>query len=644
MKSKFLFVFLLLGILNCEAQYFNANPYDYLQLALRWPNSYCLTHEGGCREIVPQYFTISYLHPMRRGGPDLQNCPSPFNMPNSTMEINKNDLLKYWPDLRTDNFIESKSLWRDQWRKFGSCYSMMPDDYIVYALNSRKRNDLKKILTNAGIVASGNPYPTRRILQAFRKALGVNVDIVCEPDRSGNVYLAEVHQCVDAAGTTSIDCDNKARGCDDDPIFPYMGFQPDKDPNILLVLLLMEILNCEAQYFDASPYDYLELALRWPNSYCLTHEDGCREIVPQYFTISYFRPRKLGGPDLQYCPTPITLSNNIIETNKYDLLRFWPDLRTDNFIESKSLWRDQWKKFGSCCFMMPDDYFVYALNNRKRYDLKRILTSAGIVANGNSYPTYRILQIFKKTLGLNVSIVCESDRSGNVYLAEVHQCVDISGTMPITQYFNANPYDYLQLALRWPNSYCLTHEGGCREIVPQYFTISYLHPMRRGGPDLQNCPSPFNMPNSTMETNKNDLLKYWPDLRTDNFIESKSLWRDQWRKFGSCYSMMPDDYIVYALNSRKRNDLKKILTSAGIVASGNPYPTRRILQAFRKALGVNVDIVCEPDRSGNVYLAEVHQCVDAAGTTAIDCDNKARGCDDDPIFPYMGFQPDKDPK
>ncbi|KAH1260428.1 Ribonuclease 1 [Glycine max] len=589
MKSKFLFVFLLLGILNCEAQYFNANPYDYLQLALRWPNSYCLTHEGGCREIVPQYFTISYLHPMRRGGPDLQNCPSPFNMPNSTMEINKNDLLKYWPDLRTDNFIESKSLWRDQWRKFGSCYSMMPDDYIVYALNSRKRNDLKKILTNAGIVASGNPYPTRRILQAFRKALGVNVDIVCEPDRSGNVYLAEVHQCVDAAGTTSIDCDNKARGCDDDPIFPYMGFQPDKDPNILLVLLLMEILNCEAQYFDASPYDYLELALRWPNSYCLTHEDGCREIVPQYFTISYFRPRKLGGPDLQYCPTPITLSNNIIETNKYDLLRFWPDLRTDNFIESKSLWRDQWKKFGSCCFMMPDDYFVYALNNRKRYDLKRILTSAA-------------------------------------------------------QYFNANPYDYLQLALRWPNSYCLTHEGGCREIVPQYFTISYLHPMRRGGPDLQNCPSPFNMPNSTMETNKNDLLKYWPDLRTDNFIESKSLWRDQWRKFGSCYSMMPDDYIVYALNSRKRNDLKKILTSAGIVASGNPYPTRRILQAFRKALGVNVDIVCEPDRSGNVYLAEVHQCVDAAGTTAIDCDNKARGCDDDPIFPYMGFQPDKDPK
>ncbi|KAL5173389.1 Ribonuclease S-7 [Glycine soja] len=178
----------------------------------------------------------------------------------------------------------------------------------------------------------------------------------------------------------------------------------------LLVLLLTEILNCEAQYFNANPYDYLELALRWPNSYCLTHEDGCMDIVPQYFTISYFRPRKMGGPDLQYCRTPITLSNSIIETNKYDLLRFWPDLTTDNFIESKLLWRDQGKKFGPCCYMMPDDY-IKLIRSKENLD------------------KCRILQTFKKTLGLNVSIVCESDRSGNVYIAEVHQCVDISGTM-----------------------------------------------------------------------------------------------------------------------------------------------------------------------------------------------------------------------
>lgn len=85
--SQLLLIFLFLGILNCDAQYFNNNPYDYLELALRWPNTYCLTHDGGCREIVPQYFTISYLRPRKRGGPDMQYCPSPFTMPNSTVSI-----------------------------------------------------------------------------------------------------------------------------------------------------------------------------------------------------------------------------------------------------------------------------------------------------------------------------------------------------------------------------------------------------------------------------------------------------------------------------------------------------------------------------------------------------------------------------
>ncbi|XP_014496658.1 ribonuclease 1-like [Vigna radiata var. radiata] len=227
---KFFLIFLFL-VLNNEAQNFKTNLYDYLELALRWPNSFCVTHEGGCRETVPQYFTISYLRPRKREGPDMQYCPTPITLPNSTIETNKKDLLVFWPDLSTDNFIESKSLWRDEWKKFGSCYNMMPDDYFTNALNNRKRNDLKRILTSAGIVANGNSYPTHRVLGSFRRALGVNVNIVCEPDRSGNFYLAEVHQCVDVSGTIPIDCDNKARGCEDDPIFPYAGFQPDQNLN-----------------------------------------------------------------------------------------------------------------------------------------------------------------------------------------------------------------------------------------------------------------------------------------------------------------------------------------------------------------------------------------------------------------------------
>ncbi|XP_061347237.1 ribonuclease 1-like [Gastrolobium bilobum] len=230
MKSKFLLALalLLLGILYCEANYYNT--YDYLELALRWPNSYCSIHEGTCRDTVPQHFTISYLHPMKRGGPDLKYCPTPYPLPNSTIEANKNNLLRFWPDLTTDNFLDSQTLWKDQWKMYGSCSNMRPDDYIAYALNSIKRNDLKKILANAGIVPSGVQYPPDRILNVFRTALGVNVDIVCETDTNGNTYLAEVHQCVDYYGTTPIDCYHKAKGCDDNPIFPYPGFG-EESPN-----------------------------------------------------------------------------------------------------------------------------------------------------------------------------------------------------------------------------------------------------------------------------------------------------------------------------------------------------------------------------------------------------------------------------
>ncbi|XP_061347236.1 ribonuclease S-2-like [Gastrolobium bilobum] len=229
MNSKFCLALLLLGIIYCDADYFNT--YDYLELASRWPDTYCLTHEGTCRDKVPQNFTISYIRPKKRGGPDLENCPTAYPLLNSTIEANKNDLLKFWPDLTTDNFQESKAMWNDQWKMYGSCFNMRPDEFIQYALNSRKRSDIKKILARAGIVPNGLQYPPRRILQVFKKALGVNVDIVCEEDRSGNIYLAEVHECVDYYGTTPIDCYNKARGCDDYPIYPNMGFvSPNKDP------------------------------------------------------------------------------------------------------------------------------------------------------------------------------------------------------------------------------------------------------------------------------------------------------------------------------------------------------------------------------------------------------------------------------
>ncbi|KAI4351304.1 hypothetical protein L6164_005680 [Bauhinia variegata] len=97
---------------------------------------------------------------------------------------------------------------------------MRPEDYLANAMNLRQSHNMYQILTNAGILANGSSYPATKILAAIRKATRFMVDIVCETDRVGNVYLSDIHQCLDNHAAGFVDCNNKAVNCDQDPIFP----------------------------------------------------------------------------------------------------------------------------------------------------------------------------------------------------------------------------------------------------------------------------------------------------------------------------------------------------------------------------------------------------------------------------------------
>lgn len=77
----------------------------------------------------------------------------------------------------------------------------------------------------SGIVANGRSYPANQILKAIRRGTGWLADIVCDSDREGNVFLSEIHQCIEYEGETFTDCQYVAQNCDNDPIFPgsYFG-------------------------------------------------------------------------------------------------------------------------------------------------------------------------------------------------------------------------------------------------------------------------------------------------------------------------------------------------------------------------------------------------------------------------------------
>ncbi|KAJ7974643.1 Ribonuclease [Quillaja saponaria] len=194
--------------------------YDYFKLVLRWPNSYCKTNT--CRKTVPQRFTIHGLWPQRKDGTDLTYCDTTETLTDATLNSFKSDLLEYWPDLSTNNFEASKSLWRYQWEKHGTCSASKfnAQEYIERAILRTKNNDVLPMLKNAGIQPYGASYSTSRIQKAIKDITLHNPDIKCNKDAKKNIYLYEIHICFEYNGRVIRDCRNRVIDCENkNPIF-----------------------------------------------------------------------------------------------------------------------------------------------------------------------------------------------------------------------------------------------------------------------------------------------------------------------------------------------------------------------------------------------------------------------------------------
>ncbi|KAI4351291.1 hypothetical protein L6164_005667 [Bauhinia variegata] len=181
---------------------------DHFKLALVWPNSYCVTDYRSCRSELPQYFTIKAFSADLGDDRRLENCEkqSPF-LTEAMISRHKYDMLNYSPDL-------SKSTYEDNvktWKTSGS--DMEP---VLLTHYQRKITNEH----NCCIVPDGKKYSSAKILSALHRNRDTYLNIVCGMDGEGNVYLSEIHQCLDSNANKFVDCENKAINCFDDPIFP----------------------------------------------------------------------------------------------------------------------------------------------------------------------------------------------------------------------------------------------------------------------------------------------------------------------------------------------------------------------------------------------------------------------------------------
>ncbi|KAJ7970778.1 Ribonuclease [Quillaja saponaria] len=188
------------------------------------------------------------------------------------------------------------------------------------------------------------------------------------------------------------------------------------------LLLVGFLISCEGQ--PNRQYDYFRLALRWPNSYC--RSNNCRQTVPQYFTIHGLWPQKNDGSELSNCNTTEQLTDALLNNFKSDLPNYWPDLSTTYFEASKGFWRYQWTKHGSCSSskFKPSQWVERAITLTKTHDVLSMLKKAGILPNGASYTTSKILKAIQDGTSKPADIVCNKDKNGNMYLFEVRLCFD----------------------------------------------------------------------------------------------------------------------------------------------------------------------------------------------------------------------------
>ncbi|KAI4351308.1 hypothetical protein L6164_005684 [Bauhinia variegata] len=105
-----------------------------------------------CRQTVPQYFIVNSLWAEMDNGEKVENCATSYNMTDVKMDRHKVDLLKFWPDLSTYNYQNSKKMWKEKWEIDGSCCSdlMQPENYLAKAMSLRQSHNMYQISTDGG--------------------------------------------------------------------------------------------------------------------------------------------------------------------------------------------------------------------------------------------------------------------------------------------------------------------------------------------------------------------------------------------------------------------------------------------------------------------------------------------------------------
>ncbi|CAJ1967881.1 unnamed protein product [Sphenostylis stenocarpa] len=187
--------------------YDSSNGFDYWMIAQTWPPGFCMHEQCAATVPKPYKFTVHGLWPSTyRWSPPLQ-CTTE-KLDNSTIKPIDGELERVWPSY----FGKNGEFWIHEWWKHGTCSNLQQLDYFKLTLDIYARNDLAKILENAGI-SHGALYPIHQVISVLRASLGVRPQLKCIKGDLVEVRLClntnTIPQYINCANTRYSDCEYK---------------------------------------------------------------------------------------------------------------------------------------------------------------------------------------------------------------------------------------------------------------------------------------------------------------------------------------------------------------------------------------------------------------------------------------------------
>uniref|UniRef100_Q40904 S3 protein n=1 Tax=Petunia integrifolia TaxID=4103 RepID=Q40904_PETIN len=190
-------------------------------------------------------------------------------------------------------------------------------------------------------------------------------------------------------------------------------------------------------------------------------------------------------------------------------------------------------------------------------------------------------------------------------------------------------FDYIQLVLTWPASFCYRPKNICRRI-PNNFTIHGLWPEKEHF-RLEFCDGDKFVSFSLKDRIVNDLERHWVQMKFDEkFAKIKQpLWTHEYNKHGICSSNLYDQraYFLLAMRVKDKFDLLTTLRTHGITP-GTKHTFGEIQKAIKTVTNnKDPDLKCVEHIKGVKELKEVGICFTPAADSFHDC-RHSNTCDE----------------